>query len=90
MAEFTKCWECAKAIKNGCTWSDHLEPVEGWEAIPTVKSQFRGDPLHSFMVVACPEFERDAWNGGAVRIGQNEEHERRNKKKNRNHYSSGR
>ena len=90
MAEMTKCWDCAKAANNGCSWSDHLEPVEGWVAVPTVKSQFRGDPLHSFLVMDCPEFERDAWNGGTLRQEQYEEFKRRCRKRNRIHHSAGR
>ena len=27
------CWDCASAC-GGCEWSDHLEPVPGWDATP--------------------------------------------------------
>ena len=30
------CWDCANAC-GGCEWSDHLEPVPGWDATPTQK-----------------------------------------------------
>ena len=29
--------------------------------------------MHSFIVVDCPEFVRDAWNGGALRPKEYEE-----------------
>ena len=63
----TLCWDCAKA-RGGCSWSDSLEPVEGWTAEPTTKAQFRQEPLHSFLVMECPEFKRDAINGGMMRV----------------------
>ena len=88
MAEFTKCWDCANAANNGCSWSDRLEPVDGWTAIPTVKSQFRCAPLHSFLVTDCPEFKRDAWNGGVLRPEEHEKREGRNKAKNRDHHQA--
>ena len=61
--DHTICWDCEKAL-GGCSWSEKLVPVDGWEAVPTVKQQFRGEPLHSFCVISCPEFKRDAFNGG--------------------------
>ena len=61
--EKTLCWDCANAMGT-CSWSKKMIPVEGWEAIPTEKQQFRGEPLKSFLVTKCPEFKRDAWNGG--------------------------
>ena len=88
MAEFTKCWDCAKATTNECSWSDRLEPVDGWTAIPTLKSQFRMDPFQSFLVIDCPEFKRDAWNGGAMRPEEYEKREGRNKAKNRDHHQA--
>lgn len=49
----TLCWECANAC-GGCSWSESLEPVKGWEAEPvTIKSY----AVDSFLVKWCPEFE---------------------------------
>lgn len=51
------CWWCAKAV-GGCNWSRYLEPVDGWEAIPTKILGYGG--LHdSFKILRCPEFERE-------------------------------
>ena len=63
----TICWDCGNAL-GGCSWSARLEPVEGWEAEPTQKAQFRGEPLQSFLVKECPRFQRDAMNGGLKRL----------------------
>lgn len=30
MAVETLCWKCGNACNNGCSWSDHNEPVKGW------------------------------------------------------------
>lgn len=63
----TICWDCKKAT-GGCSWADRLQPVEGWKAEPTEKASFRGEPLKSFLVKECPEFKRDAMNGGLKRL----------------------
>lgn len=53
----TLCWDCKKAVKE-CPWSANFEPVEGWDAEPTlVMADYR--PLPSFHVKACPLFEPD-------------------------------
>ena len=78
----TICWDCRKA-RGGCTWSAELEPVEGWEAEPTVRKPGTKDEMHSFIVYDCPEFERDAWNGGAERLA---EHEERHQKRDVHHH----
>ena len=65
----TPCWDCAKAT-GGCSWSDHWEhsPVPGWNAIETrLKWNYEANDC-SFIVIECPEFERDASNGGAYRL----------------------
>lgn len=55
----TLCWECKKAI-GGCLWADSLQPVDGWDAEPTiVKDEGMGD-YESFIVKACPMYEPDA------------------------------
>lgn len=46
------CEHCAKAC-GGCSWSDALEPVEGWNAEPvTIPSS----KLDSYVIRTCPEF----------------------------------
>lgn len=58
---YTLCWDCKNAC-CGCDWSESLIPVKGWEAIPT----FVGHEA-SYNVISCPEFVRDAVNGGQKR-----------------------
>lgn len=53
----TLCWGCKKAT-GGCSWSRFSEPVEGWQADATTISGSHM-PMKSFIVRACPEFERD-------------------------------
>lgn len=48
------CWECTKATNGGCSWSKHLQPVEGWTAILTHLSAY-----DSYKITDCPEFEYD-------------------------------
>ncbi len=59
------CWTCANAC-GGCEWSDHLEPVPGWDATPTsrvlkVGGKGKGGTrvASSFVIRACPKFRRD-------------------------------
>lgn len=80
--EKTICWDCAKA-RGECSWSVDLVPVEGWTALPTIRKPGTKDEMRSYLVIDCPEFKRDAWNGGATRL---EEHEERHKKKDGNHH----
>ena len=63
----TICWDCAKYC-GLCSWSKDAVPVEGWNAVPTVKKPYHGEPLESFLVLNCPEFQRDAWDGGLKRL----------------------
>ena len=54
----TLCWDCARASGNkeiGCSWSKHLEEVAG--AVVDERKD----------IVSCPQFLRDAYNGGSVR-----------------------
>ena len=58
------CWTCANAC-GGCEWSDHLEPVPGWDA-PTsrvlkVGGKGKGGTrvASSFVIHYCPKFRRD-------------------------------
>ena len=59
------CWDCVNAY-GGCEWSDHLEPVPGWDATPTsrvlkVGGKGKGGTrvASSFVIHACPKFRRD-------------------------------
>ena len=74
---YTICWDCANATTDGCSWAKDLKPVKGWEAEPTVKQNFRGEPLKSFLVIRCPKFKQDAMNGGLIRIPKASEADRR-------------
>ena len=50
------CWFCKNAVpdvKRGCSWSRSLEPVSGWDAIPS--KHLAG----SYRVRSCPEFVSD-------------------------------
>ena len=58
----TLCWDCANAC-CGCVWSKSLIPVPGWTATPTRDK----DGVTSFLVTACPEFQRDCYCGGTSR-----------------------
>lgn len=64
----TLCWNCAHAT-GGCRWSDYLKPVRGWTATPTKKLLYGGAEYCSYIVTACPEFKRDAYNNGLKRVG---------------------
>ena len=59
------CWDCAKAT-GGCSWSNYLKPVEGWNAVPTKRATYYGT-YQSNIVLDCPEFERDAYGHGMKR-----------------------
>lgn len=62
----TLCWDCANAC-FGCSWSRYFEPVEGWVATPT-----QGKVSDSFIVHQCPQFIRDAYEGGTKRMKKRE------------------
>lgn len=61
------CTTCARAV-GFCSWSERLQPVEGWDAEPTkVKHQVgRGEKskeasvMESYRVKACPLYVKDA------------------------------
>ena len=53
----TLCWDCAKSC-GGCSWSARFEPVPGWVTEKTT---------NGIRVVDCPEFSRDAYEGGTIR-----------------------
>ena len=56
------CWDCKNAC-CGCSWSLAGEPIPGWTAKPTINK----DGMKSYLVTDCPEFVRDAYNGGTSR-----------------------
>lgn len=68
MENHTLCWDCANAC-GGCSWSDHWlhRPVEGWDAIRT-DLKAKDGVIESYIVVECPEFERDAYQFGQRRM----------------------
>ena len=60
------CTVCARAV-GFCSWSRCLEPVEGWEAVPTkIRHMAKHDvatsiyETNSFRVISCPLFIKDA------------------------------
>ena len=57
-AKDTICWNCKKAT-GGCSWSDKLIPVDGWEAIPTRVKMVLDKVVDSYKVIGCPLFEQD-------------------------------
>lgn len=56
----TLCWDCENAV-GWCSWSKDLKPVDGWTA------EYVPDK-DSYYVEACPQFQRDAYGGGAKRV----------------------
>ena len=59
----SKCWYCENAVPDymgkGCPWSEHFLPVPGWDAIPTIITNWSGErptPMHSFDIKECPLF----------------------------------
>lgn len=61
------CWDCANATGN-CSWSAALEPVEGWKVKKGKRIASDGIEYTAHTVLACPQFVRDAWQGGQIRI----------------------
>ena len=51
------CLDCKNCV-GLCSWSHHLQPVEGWEAEETtVRSN--GTFNKGYRVISCPEFEKE-------------------------------
>jgi hypothetical protein len=61
VANHALCWTCGKATNSGCSWSENLTPVKGWDAIAE-----RG----GVTVLRCPEYVRDSWGDGIYRDGE--------------------
>ena len=56
----TLCWDCENAVGR-CSWSKDFKPIDGWTA------EYVPDK-DSYYVEACPQFQRDAYGGGAKRV----------------------
>jgi len=56
----TICWDCKNAMSGGCSWADPevAEPVAGWVATKT---------KDSYIVHACPKFDRCGYGCGRYR-----------------------
>lgn len=50
------CWDCVNAC-GGCEWSSGLEPVPGWTAKATRRTN-GWKPYIAYEITACPKFER--------------------------------
>lgn len=50
----TQLCETCKRACGGCSWSDKFEPVEGWDAVPTIINEGDGRIIHSFKIKNCP------------------------------------
>ncbi len=58
------CWQCSRAT-GFCPWSRDFEPVQGWEAVPTlIKGDRKGrnPDIPSYDVKKCPLFIQDRVN----------------------------
>lgn len=57
-AHMQPCWTCENYV-DGCSWSrkEH-KPVEGWEAIKTVKHTSYST-MESYEIHYCPEYKND-------------------------------
>lgn len=55
----TLCFSCAKATTGECSWSRDFVPVKGWTATEWIfaKGNERMDPVVSYEVEECPEYE---------------------------------
>lgn len=63
----TLCWDCANAC-GGCSWSSReAQPIDGWDATP-MKVNMNPHLVDSYIVHSCPQFVRDAKNGGHERL----------------------
>ena len=51
----TICWNCSKACTAGCSWSERLEPVDGW----TVEETISKNGSTGITVLSCPEFVKE-------------------------------
>lgn len=52
------CWKCKNAT-GGCSWSNRLQPVEGWTASEEAEPQYISEKMRSipnYRVIDCPEY----------------------------------
>ena len=66
LPKYQLCWDCANAV-GGCKWSKHLKPIKGWEAVKTRV----GTPVETYLIIKCPLFVRDAYDGGIRKVPLN-------------------
>lgn len=54
------CWICQKAC-GGCSWSDALIPVKGWDAVKVYRKYNDEDETLNFTyrITSCPQFISD-------------------------------
>lgn len=64
----TLCWDCARACGD-CSWSNHHQhkPVPGWKAEEVHRNYYDRAESLTYNILECPEFVRDAWQGGLSR-----------------------
>lgn len=65
------CLDCKKCV-GLCSWSHHLQPVEGWEAETTVIRSASGAFNNGYRVISCPEFEEEPKRDARVISGRYE------------------
>lgn len=58
----TLCWDCRRPIAS-CPWLHEHEPVDGWDAVPTVLYGGTEKSTNSYHVISCPLFVGDAKRG---------------------------
>lgn len=57
------CWMCDQ---TKCSWRNHLKPVDGWTAIPSVTC----DGMKSYCITECPLFHK--WDRDTVAREKND------------------
>ena len=67
----TICWDCVKAC-GACSWSSGLQPVDGWKVEETEFADSHGETGQTYCVLWCPEFERDSFRFGEIRMKKGE------------------
>ena len=63
----TLCWDCSKAT-GGCRWADEFKPVRNWDARKIERKDHSDRPMYTYLVLDCPEFDRDACGFGQKRL----------------------
>lgn len=52
------CWTCQRAT-GGCSWSDNLQPVEGWTAKPSIIRDSGMVEIPTYSISDCPLYVQD-------------------------------